>query len=115
MLPDHALEDELKCRVRASDPLSSVLAAEGSLEFSASHKARIFRALKDVDNATAHELTKATGLTVVQIDRRLPELRRDGLADVVQAGSIDCMRDNYRVWTAKKICASEQQKVANET
>lgn len=86
--------------VRASDPLSSVLAAERVAAFSGGHCARILAALANGKQATAHELQSTTGLTVVQIDRRLPELLRYGKARVVQRGGMDLMRGGARVWEA---------------
>ncbi|WP_152643467.1 hypothetical protein [Paracidovorax citrulli] len=85
--------------VRAHDPLSSVLAAERTPDFAGGHCARIMLALK-AGPATAHELEARTGLTVVQIDRRLPDLRAMGKARVVQVGGQDLMRANARVWEA---------------
>lgn len=86
--------------VRASDPLASVMAAERSTAFSGGHCARILAALANGNQATAHELQLTTGLTVVQIDRRLPELSRYGKARVVQRGGMDLMRGGARVWEA---------------
>ena len=85
--------------VRAHDPLSSVLAAERAPSFSGVHCDRILSALKR-GPATAHELQKLTGLTVVQIDRRLPELFRNAKARVVQVDDADLMRGGARVWEA---------------
>ena len=90
--------DEVKLRVRAHDPVSSVLAAERSMEFSNTHKGRIQAALKKLGTATAHEIGEACGLSVVQTDRRLPELLRDGAAEVLQLAGEDVMRDGFRVW-----------------
>ena len=90
--------DEVKLRVRAHDPVSSVLAAECSMEFSNTHKGRIQAALKRLGTATAHEIGEACGLSVVQTDRRLPELLRDGAAEVLQLAGEDVMRDGFRVW-----------------
>lgn len=84
--------------VRASDPLTSVLAAEGALEFAGSHCDRIKAALTKHECMTAAEIARATGLTVVQIDRRMPELERVGVASVVQHEGEDLIRDGYRVW-----------------
>lgn len=83
--------------VRAHDPLTSVLAAEAASAFSGPHCERILTALGN-GPATAHELQARTGLTVVQIDRRLPELFRYGKARVVQVNGEDLIRDGYRVW-----------------
>ena len=103
-------------RVRATDPLSSVLAAEGASAFAGPHKDRIKLALGKLKSATAHELATATGLTVVQVDRRLPELKRDGVADVVEASpGVDLLRDGFRVWALKKNSTEVQQEVAGAT
>lgn len=107
------LEQDTICRVRATDPLSSVLAAEGASRFAGSHKERILAALAELVTATAHNISSATGLTVVQVDRRLPELNRDGLAEVVEASpGVDLLRDGFRVWKLKKNLTQEQQSVA---
>lgn len=86
--------------VRAHDPLSSVLAAEHTPQFAGGHCARILAALTSRGPSTAHELQAATGLTVVQIDRRLPDLQKAGKARVVHRGGIDLMRGGARVWEA---------------
>lgn len=86
--------------VRASDPLSSVLAAERAIKFAGNHCDRILAALKAAGQATPHELEDTTGLTVVQIDRRLPELLRAGRVQVVQRGGMDLIRGGARVWEA---------------
>ena len=85
-------------RARAADPDTSHQAAEGAAAFAGSHCARIVKALATVANATPHELTKHTGLTVVQIDRRLPELEREGRARVVFVGGKPLQRGGFRVW-----------------
>lgn len=85
--------------VRARDPLSSVMAAERTPKFASGHCARILAALAK-GQATPHEMQKATGLTVVQIDRRLPDLQKAGKARVVQQGGEDLMRGKSRVWEA---------------
>ena len=83
--------------VRASDPITSVMAAEACAAFSGPHCDRILAALQQAP-ATAHELQARTGLTVVQIDRRLPELRRAGKARVSQHMGEDLVRNGARVW-----------------
>ena len=101
--------ENIKLRVRAQDPVTSVAAAERSLKFSATHKGRILAALKDAGTATAHEIGLATGLSVEQVDRRLPELARDDLAEVLQIGGSDATRNGFRVWRLKKNCAPTRQ------
>lgn len=90
--------DEVKLRVRAHDPVSSIGAAERSMDFSNTHKGRIQAALTRLGTATAHEIGEACGLSVVQTDRRLPELLRDGVAEVLQLAGEDVMRNGFRVW-----------------
>lgn len=85
--------------VRAHDPLTSIHAAEGVARFGAGHCSQILTALAH-GPATAHELQAATGLTVVQIDRRLPELQRAGKARVVQMAGEDLTRGGALVWEA---------------
>ena len=101
--------EAIKKRVRAQDPVPRVAAAERSLKFSTTHKGRILAALEEAGSATAHEISLATGLSVEQVDRRLPELARDNLAEVLRIGDADVTRDGFRVWRLKKICATTQQ------
>ena len=109
MEADLADIDTIKLRVRAQDPVTSVAAAERSLKFSTTHKGRILSALEDAGAATAHEIGLAAGLSVEQVDRRLPELARDNLAEVLRIGDADVTRDGFRVWRLKKICSAAQQ------
>lgn len=106
---------EVLYRVRAHDPITSVVAAEKSLRFAGTHREQIVAALKELHNATAHEISRATGLTVVQVDRRLPELARDGIAKTIVVNGCDLTRDGYRIWTLQKNLTAEQQKVAATT
>ena len=100
---------EIKLRVRAQDPVTSVAAAERSLKFSTTHKGRILAALDRLGTGTADEIGMVAKLSVVQVDRRLPELARDDLAEVLRIGDVDVTRDGFRVWRLKKICATTQQ------
>lgn len=88
--------------VRATDPLSSVLAAENVRHFAPNQYDRILSAISVVTakqlGATAAEIGEVAGLTVVQVDRRLPELKERGLVAVLQYEGGDLMRDKYRVW-----------------
>lgn len=89
-----------RVRARRTDPATSHQAAEGAAAFAGSHSDRILRALKAVPNATPHELTVPTRLTVVQIDRRLPELARREAARVVLVDGVELQRGGARVWEA---------------
>lgn len=87
-------------RVRRTDPATSKQAAVNAEKFASSHAGRILAALKKHGPKTAHEL-HTTGLTVVQIDRRLPELSKLGLAKVVKLDDgADMVRGGFRVWAA---------------
>lgn len=83
--------------VRASDPLTSVMAAERSELFSGKQRDRIMAAL-DTGPKTADGISFLTCLTVEQVCRRLPELKSRGLAEVVNKDGQDWIIDGYRVW-----------------
>jgi predicted HTH transcriptional regulator len=87
-------------RARRTDPETSHTAARNAERFAASHAGRILAALKQGPR-TAYGLSAMTGLTVEQIDRRLPELKRDGLATVMtdELGQAIVV-GGYRVWRA---------------
>lgn len=65
---------------RSTDPIQSHDAADRAAKFAPSHRDRILAALKQHGPRTAHELERITGLTVVQIDRRMHELVKCGEA-----------------------------------
>ena len=87
-------------RARSSDPSTSQHAAMLSLAFSGKHKDRILFALQQHGPAAPPKLENLTGLTIVQIDRRLIEMQRDGLIRVVMAGGAELVAGGYRVWEA---------------
>ncbi len=89
-------------RARATDPLTSHIAAAGSVRFADSHAARILHVLKHgfSDGMCAEEIGEMCGLTVVQVDRRTIELQRKGLIRVVQRNGADLMAHGMRVWEA---------------
>ncbi len=70
--------DDIKKLSRRRDPHTSKTAALFSRKFAPSHKDRIMAALTEHGACSARQLEAHTGLTVVQIDRRLHELRDDG-------------------------------------
>ncbi len=96
-----AIDFDAQRAVRASDPVTSVLAAERAARFASSHAGRILQALKTHGPRSAHELSQLIGLTIVQVDRRLPELKRAKLAAVVTLDDgADLVRNGCRVWEA---------------
>ncbi len=93
-------------RVRASDPVSSAQAASNAAIFAGSHKARVVAALSYLGEGTAHDISKVCGLTIVQVDRRLPELKRDDAVKVLcNEFGMDIIRDGFRVWALKNFSA----------
>ena len=84
-------------RFRTSDPVTSKEAAASAAAFAPTHSELICAALEN-GTMTAAEISRSTGLTVVQIDRRLPELQRSGRVQVAQLDGCDLVRDGYRVW-----------------
>jgi hypothetical protein len=98
----HGLSDvepslETRMRVRANDAASSVIAAEGAARFASSHKERILRAMRE-DELSSHQIAKLSGLTVVQVDRRLTELQRENEIELVMVGGEELLRAGYRVY-----------------
>lgn len=85
--------------VRASDPLTSVMAAEKSVLFSGKQKERIMASIPPASSMTAKDISLATGLSVEQVCRRLPELQIQWMLSVVKdVCGDDLMVDGYRVW-----------------
>jgi len=92
-------------RARLSDPVTSVTAAAGATKFLKTHQDRILFSILCLQAVgtppTAKAIARHTGLTVVQIDRRLPELQRAGKATVLQdSDGAPCVHDGFRVWRA---------------
>lgn len=86
---------------RRSDPETSHKAAERAPQFATSHAGRILLALQLHGERSAHELSQLIGLTVVQIDRRLPDLAKLGLAAVAKLDDgADKVTHGCRVWKA---------------
>ena len=87
-------------RARKTDPATSHAAAARAGEFAAGHASRILAALQDNGPSTADEIAHATGLTVVQVDRRLPEMQRSGIAAPTGETRLSASRVPQRVWKA---------------
>lgn len=65
---------------RASDPQTSKAAAEKVSSFASGHRAAILAAL-EAGPAGQTELARRAGMTVAQVSKRLPDMRRDGLIE----------------------------------
>lgn len=87
-----------KSLARRTDPVSSHIAAGMVHQFQGKHLERILSALSFAGQATPAQIGQLTGLTVVQVDRRLPELQRQKRVRVVKSGTSDLVRDGFRVW-----------------
>lgn len=85
--------DFVQTRARRSDPLTSHQAAKRSAHFAESHAGRILAVLDLHGPMSAYHIGNDCGLSVVQVDRRLPELQRLGLARPTGAVVSGC-----RVW-----------------
>lgn len=92
----HGMDDMADLpRARATDPSTSHAAAAEAQCFAHTHAGRILSVLRHEGSGTAEWIAKYTGLTVVQIDRRLPEMAREGLIRTTGA-----THNGYRAWEA---------------
>jgi hypothetical protein len=89
--------NDIKHLVRATDPLTSITAAENSVKFSGGHKAMILEALKD-GAKSVRALERCTGLSIVQLDRRMSECKRLGLIELVMLGDTELICEGTRVY-----------------
>lgn len=88
-------------RARATDPATSHRAAAMSVRFADSHGNRIVQALKEHGRMSPVGIGGMTGLTVVQVDRRLVELERAGrISQVKDEGGKPVVWNGCRVWEA---------------
>ena len=85
-------------RARRTDPATSHAAARNAERFAASHAGRIMAALREGPRS-AKGIEAITGLTVVQVDRRLVELQRAGLCEpMVCDQGVTLVIGGCRVW-----------------
>lgn len=84
-------------RARLFDPFASKAAAAAASEFAGNHKERILSALEHYE-LSSHQIAVRSGLTVVQVDRRMHELRASGRVELVMDGAEPLDRHGYRVW-----------------
>ena len=84
-------------RARKSDPDTSKEAAKRAERFAGSHAWKILTALHE-GWGTAETISRATGLTVEQICRRLPEI-----ADIepATADGVPCTLHGFRLWRVR--------------
>lgn len=82
-------------RARATDPVTSHMAADRSSQFASSHAGRILAVLRNEGAGSPEHISRFTGLSVVQIDRRLHEMQSKGLIRTTGA-----THNGFRVWEA---------------
>lgn len=90
---------------RNTDPSQCHEAADRARRFAPSHRDRILSALKQHGPSTAHELERLTGLSVVQIDRRIHEMVKASEAEAVRVNGQELKRGTptggmAQVWAA---------------
>lgn len=86
--------------VRSTDPETSFEAAENCVAFAGKHKDKILSCLKHFGPLSPTQIAGFTGLTEVQIDRRLPELERANLAEPTGEYNLSRSGCRERVWKA---------------
>ena len=88
-------------RARRSDPSTSHRAAAMSVRFADSHGNRIVEALREHGRMSPVGIGGMTGLTVVQVDRRVIELERAGrIRQVKDEVGNPVIWNDCRVWEA---------------
>lgn len=102
----HALNDfDPHSHARSDDPATSHAAAASAGEFAGKHCDRILACLRRCGPLTKDEIAARTGLTAVQVDRRLPDLQaRDQAAPTGQVRQSRAGRAE-RVWEAAPVQA----------
>lgn len=87
-----------RCDTQAALDAGANLGAARVAYFADSHKDRIAKAMRWLASmnqpATADRIATASGLTVVQVDRRLPEMERDEVVELTgqDIGGFRCWR-----------------------
>lgn len=92
-----------RAHARRTDPATSKDAAQRARELAASHCQKILDALKAKGPMGVDRIARATGLERQQVNKRLPDLQKQGFADVLpgQTELSDSGRPQ-RIWVAKK-------------
>lgn len=85
---------------RHTDPTTSQAAARRAAEFAASHAGRILEALRAHGPMTADEIARVVELLAHQVNKRLPELERAGLARPTGATRASAAGVPERIWEA---------------
>lgn len=85
---------------RASDPITSFVAADRVHEFQQDHCTRILCALKRMGKAGAEQIGAMTGLDAYQIRKRLSDLQKRDLVQPYQQTRKTATGRRERLWGA---------------
>ena len=88
---------------RASDPVTSHLAALKAEKTQIPHIERIRLALERIGSGTFYEIAAAAQMRESQVWRRLPEMQKAGIIDTVKENGVEVLKDGAlrakcRVW-----------------
>lgn len=89
-----------KTLARRTDPSTSHQAAARVDEFSPSHREQVLSALRRFGRAGAEQIAAATKLDAYSVRKRLPELRREGLAECTDDERTTASGRQEKVWRA---------------
>lgn len=92
--------DFAQTHARSSDPAVSHEAAERAVEFVGNHCEKILTCLITHGPQTKDEIADRTLLTPVQVDRRLPDLKKAGKAEPTGDRRQSRSGRDERVWRA---------------
>lgn len=95
------LDFDARTHARRSDPATSKAAAAAAGELAKSHAEAIMACLKQYGYLTAEEIGDRTGLSMVQVARRLPDLEHLQLAEPIDRVKLTRSRRPARMWRAK--------------
>lgn len=92
--------DFARTHARSADPVTSWSAAQRAPEFAGNHCERILACLRHYGPQSKDEIAARTGLSGVQVDRRLPDLRAQGRALPTECVATSRSGRDERVWVA---------------
>ena len=85
---------------RASDPVTSFMAADRVEEFQADHCTRILMALRRMGQAGAEQIAAMTWMDAYQVRKRLSDLQKRDLVQPHQETRLTATGRRERIWAA---------------
>lgn len=95
-----ALDFEPRTRARRTDPATSHAAADAAARFWATQAGKVLDCLRKHGPQGKTNIARRTGLTGVQVDRRLPDLEARGLALPTSQTELSDAGREERIWVA---------------